>query len=157
MSNLGEIEAIKRLKYRYLRCLDQKRWDELADCFTVDARVSYGDGQYSFAGRERIMEFLRDALSATTKLTSHRCHQPEIDVIGPTAATATWALDDVVIDTEAQITLRGAAFYEDQYVKEGGQWKISFTGYKRLYEEVESRQDTASLKLTAAWWPIQSA
>jgi len=28
--DLVEIEAIKRLKYRYLRCLDLKLWDELA-------------------------------------------------------------------------------------------------------------------------------
>ncbi|HVM98284.1 MAG TPA: nuclear transport factor 2 family protein [Candidatus Acidoferrales bacterium] len=154
MIDLQEIEAIKRLKYRYLRCLDQKKWDELADCFALDARVAYGDGQYSFEGRERIMDFLRSALSATTKLTSHRCHQPEIELLSPTTAKGTWALDDVVIDTRAQITLRGAAFYEDEYVKQDGAWKITFTGYKRQYEEIESRGDTPSLKLTASWWPL---
>jgi hypothetical protein len=28
--DLVEVEAIKRLKYRYMRCLDQKLWDEMA-------------------------------------------------------------------------------------------------------------------------------
>ena len=29
MDELAEIEAIKRLKYKYLRCVDTKNWDEL--------------------------------------------------------------------------------------------------------------------------------
>jgi len=44
---LVEIEAIKRLKYKYLRCIDQKRWDELAETFTEGATCSYGDGKFS--------------------------------------------------------------------------------------------------------------
>ena len=45
MDDLHEIEAIKRLKYRYMRCLDQKRWAELAECFTEDATTAYGGGK----------------------------------------------------------------------------------------------------------------
>ena len=33
-ADLVEIEAIKRVKYAYMRCLDQKLWDELEGCFT---------------------------------------------------------------------------------------------------------------------------
>ena len=33
--DLVEIELIKRLKYKYARCLDQKLWDEIAECFTA--------------------------------------------------------------------------------------------------------------------------
>ena len=29
----SDLEAIKRLKYKYQRCLDTKQWDELRDCF----------------------------------------------------------------------------------------------------------------------------
>ncbi|MGZ8765224.1 MAG: nuclear transport factor 2 family protein, partial [Acidimicrobiia bacterium] len=32
--DLVEIEAIKRLKYRYLRGLDQKDWAAVESCFT---------------------------------------------------------------------------------------------------------------------------
>src|SRR5690606_20789360 len=91
-SNLHELEAIKRLKYRYLRCLDQKRWDELADCFTVDARSSYGGGRYAHEGREAIVAFLRKAMGAPSFLSSHRAHHPEIDFTGPDTATGVWAL-----------------------------------------------------------------
>lgn len=152
MPDLQEIEAIKRLKYRYLRCLDQKRWDELATCFTEDAKAAYSDGKYSFNGRDAIMQFLQQALGTPTKITTHRGHQPEIELTSETTATGTWALDDLVIDTQNQTTLRGAAFYEDQYIKVGGAWKIRATGYHRIFEEIESRKDTPSIKLTANCW-----
>jgi bile-acid 7alpha-dehydratase len=152
MTDLQEIEAIKRLKYKYMRCLDLKRWDELAECFTEDATAAYSDGKYSFTGREQIMEFLRSALSPSTMVYRHRVHHPEIDLTSPTTATGTWALDDTVIQTTAKVTIRGAAFYHDEYVKVGEQWKLKSTGYQRVFEEMVSRADTPSLQLTANRW-----
>jgi hypothetical protein len=150
--DLHELEAIKRLKYRYLRCLDQKLWEELAECFTPDARSSYGGGRYAFEGRDAIMDFLRKAMGAPSFLSSHRVHHPEIELTGPDTATGVWALEDTVIETRAAITIRGAAFYTDEYVKVDGAWKIRFTGYKRTFEEVESRRDRPGLRLTASWF-----
>jgi len=152
VNELVEIEAIKRLKYRYLRLLDLKEWEALGACFAEDATVAYGDGKYCFAGREPILQFLRQVLASPTKITSHRCHQPEIDLTSATTASATWALDDIVIDTKACFTLRGAAYYSDTYTKIGSVWFIQSTGYRRIFEEVESRQDTPSLQLTANHW-----
>jgi len=152
MTDLQEIEAIKRLKYKYLRCLDLKQWAEMATCFTADATAAYGDGQYSFAGRDQIMQFLRDALDARTIISAHRVQQPEIDLTSATTATATWALDDTVIETQSNSVIRGAAFYHDEYVKVGGDWKIKSTGYQRLFEERLARSDTPSWRLTANRW-----
>ncbi len=152
MADLHEIEAIKRLKYKYLRCLDLKQWDEMAECFTADATAAYGDGKYSFAGRDQIMQFLRDALGSPSIISSHRVQQPEIEFTSPTAATGIWALDDTVIETQSKSTIRGAAFYYDEYVKVHEQWKIKATGYQRLFEERLSRNDTPSWHLTANRW-----
>jgi hypothetical protein len=152
MVDLQEIEAIKRLKYTYCRCLDEKRWEEMAACLAADATAAYSDGQYSFTGRDAIMRFLRDALAGHHMITSHRVHQPEIDLTGATTATGTWALDDVVIETKANVVIRGAAFYHDEYVKIDGQWRIQHTGYQRIYEEMFARSDTPSWRLTANRW-----
>jgi len=57
-----------------------------------------------------------------------------------------------VVESQWQIVIRGAAFYTDQYVKKGGNWLIQHTGYRRSYEEMFSRKDIPSLKLTASWW-----
>ena len=41
--DLVEIELIKQLKYRYMRCVDRKLWSELPDCFTEGARPEKTD------------------------------------------------------------------------------------------------------------------
>ncbi|MBI4515456.1 MAG: nuclear transport factor 2 family protein [Deltaproteobacteria bacterium] len=148
MYDLQEIEAIKRLKYKYFRCLDQHSWAELRETFTEDAASAYGGGKYSFQGREQIMRFLIDAMDRPTFMSAHHGHHPEIEITGPATAVGIWALSDYVIDLDAGITLRGAAFYRDEYVKVDGQWKIKFTGYERTFEEIESRADSPSLQLT---------
>ncbi len=149
MPDLQEIEAIKRLKYKYFRCLDLKLWDEMRECFVEEATSAYGDGKYSFNGREQILKFLKEFMDRPTVLSAHHGHHPEIDITSATTAVGIWALADVFIDLDANITLRGAAFYRDEYVKVNGMWKIKSTGYRRTYEEVESRTDTPSLKITA--------
>lgn len=150
--DLVEIESIKRLKYRYLRCLDQKLWDDIAGCFVEDATASYGGGAYELTGREEILEFLTTSMGATTMVTSHRCGQPEIDLLDADTATGTWALQDVVILTDAEVEIRGAAFYTDRYVRTDGAWRIAHTGYLRTYEELLPRNSIAGLKLTAHFW-----
>lgn len=157
MIDLQELEAIKRLKYKYLRCLDQKQWEGVEECFTADATCAYGDGQYSYAGREQIVGFLRTALGPRHMISSHKVHHPEIDLTGPATATGIWALEDTVIETHTNITIRGAAFYADEYVKVDGRWKIKSTGYTRVYEEVVARGDTPSLRLTANRWGAAAA
>jgi hypothetical protein len=150
--DLVELELIKRLKYRYLRCLDQKLWDELDEVLAPDAVAEYSGGKYTFEGRGAIVEFLRRAMGAETFHSSHRCHHPEIELVSPDRATGIWAMDDVVIMTDWELTVRGAAFYEDVYVKTDGRWWIARTGYRRTYEEIQPRNNVEGLRLTASWW-----
>ncbi len=151
MLDLQEIEAIKQLKYRYMRCIDQKRWGELAECFSEDASCAYGDGRFCFEGRDAVMKFLVDAMDRPTFLSSHRVHHPEIRLTSASTATGTWALEDYVIDLQADFRLRGAAFYSDEYVKRGGEWRIRKTGYRRTFEEIEPEAGRR-LKLTKSAW-----
>ena len=83
-------------------------------------------------------------------LTSHKVHQPEIELTSEGSARGIWALDDVVVHGEFGITVRGAAFYQDEYRKDGGVWRIHHTGYRRVYEEVEPRG--TGIRLSASWW-----
>ncbi|MEY2424213.1 MAG: hypothetical protein QOI95_4280 [Acidimicrobiaceae bacterium] len=147
---LVEIELIKRLKYRYIRCLDLKLFDEIGECFVAEATASYGGGAYTYDGREAILEFLRNSMGSTKMLTSHKVHHPEVDLTGPDTATGVWALDDVVLLTDMGLTVRGAAYYTDEYVKIDGEWRIKHTGYRRVYEELAPRP--ADITLTASWW-----
>ncbi|TML81320.1 MAG: nuclear transport factor 2 family protein [Actinobacteria bacterium] len=98
--DLVEIEAIKRLKYRYARLLDTKDFEGLSELFVKDATASYSGGQLSYDGRDAIIGFLRTVLGPTTMLTSHLVGQPEIELTGPDSADGRWALQDLVIITE---------------------------------------------------------
>jgi hypothetical protein len=151
LADLLEIEAIKRLKYRYMRCVDQKRWDELADCFTDDVTVAYDSGNHTFAGRDRVVRFLARSMP-DTKLTSHRAHHPEIDLTGPDTAEATWAMDDAVMDLAKVTTIRGAGFYSDSYRKVDGAWRISRTGYLRTYMEIHQQDEAPGFRPAPPWW-----
>ena len=79
-------------------------------------------------------------------------HHPEIDLTGAETATGVWALDDVVVMTDFELTIRGCSFYNDEYVKQDGRWRIQRTGYKRIFEEIQPRGNVDGLKLTASWW-----
>ena len=50
------------------------------------------------------------------------------------------------------LTIQGAAFYDDEYRREQGRWRIAATGYKRTYEQIYPRASIEGLELTASWW-----
>lgn len=142
MRDLEAIEAIRQLKYRYLRAVDLKKWDLLASTFTPDAIAAYDGGKQSHDGRDAIVGWLKSALDNAI-VTLHQVHNPEIELTSETTATGIWYLEDRVInrggdfpDMPGGSILTGAAFYADEYKKIGGDWKISRTGYERTYFDV---------------------
>ena len=153
--DLVALEEIRRLKYRYLRCVDEKRWDEFADTLTPDATADYGTPTYgaplSLAGRDEIVAFMRKNLGPEI-ITVHLAGQPEIEIEGGTA-TGTWAFQDTVIATKYQMVVHGAAFYRDRYLRgPDGTWRIAHTGYRRTYEATLSLADLPSFRLTSNRW-----
>jgi hypothetical protein len=148
--DLAVLEELRQLKYRYLRTLDLKRWDDFADTLTPDVKTNYGE-QLNFDDRDSVVTFMRKSLGPTI-ITVHQCHHPELVVDGDTA-TGTWYLEDKVIVTEHRMLLTGAAFYDDTYRRcDDGRWRISRTGYQRSFEAVQSLDDLPSWKLTANRW-----
>jgi bile-acid 7alpha-dehydratase len=140
-----DIEAIKRLKHKYFRCLDSKLWDEMAELFVADATTSYTDGKYSFEGIEAIIGFLKKSLGPDNVLSMHQGHQPEIDITSDTTAKGIWTSEAGLVILDRNVATREVNFYHDEYVKVGGQWKIKHTGYRRLFEEAANRGETKLL------------
>lgn len=151
IQRLEDLEAIRQLKYRYLRALDTKAWEELGRTLAEDATAEYSDGQYRFRGREEILRFLMSTPLAQPDgmVGIHHCTQPEIEILGGGRAHGTWSLYNYLVHKGAERSLRLCAFYHDEYVKIGDAWKIQSTGYRRVLEETWSRRDTPSLRLTA--------
>jgi SnoaL-like domain len=158
--DLVALEEIRQVKYRYLRCVDLKLWDQIEDVLTRDASAAYGTHAVgrplNLNGREEIVGYLRKNLGPEI-ITMHRCGQPEITVQGD-KATGTWSFEDTVIAMEHRVLIKGAAYYEDTYERGAdGKWRISHTGYQRVYETMSSLDDTPSLRFIDNMWAPEKA
>lgn len=136
---IADIAAIKQVKYRYLRALDTKHWDDFAATLTEDVRGDYGSSvgeELHFTNRADLVDYMRSALGPAI-ITEHRVTHPEITVTGD-EAVGSWYLQDRVIVPDLKFMLIGAAFYHDRYRRTDQGWKISATGYDRTYEATMS-------------------
>ena len=135
-SELADIEAIKQLKARYFRLMDTKRWAEWRETLTDDCVLEYADiPDLRVEGGDAVVEFVRRSLGEAVSV--HQGLMPEIELTGPTTARGYWAMSDVVEWSGAMRvnSLRGYGHYEDEYVKEDGQWRIRRYRITRLRVE----------------------
>ena len=123
---MDDLEQIRQLKYRYLRTLDTKQWDDFEDCFLPEATADYAG--LAFPDRAALVDYMRSNLGPAI-VTMHHVHHPEITVDGDTA-TGRWYLHDQVISAEYRFKLEGAAFYEDRYVRTPEGWKVVAHGLR---------------------------
>ena len=131
---MEDIEAIKKLKAKYFRCVDKKLWEEMETVLTEDAVADYGMGIELLQGRKAIIEFLKKNLDRDSMISVHQGHNPEIEITSDTTAKGVWVLNDrLIIQTIA--TLNGWRYYEDEYVKVNGEWKKKSTKITNILEE----------------------
>jgi len=153
--DLVALEELRRLKYRYFRTLDLKLWDDFATTLTDDVQGRYGTKVYgeslALDGREAVVDFMRSKLSDDI-LTVHIAQHPELEVDGD-EATGSWAFEDTVIVPSFKVLIRGAGYYTDRYRRDSdGRWRIAATSYDRIYESMQSLDDTPSYQLLTNRW-----
>jgi hypothetical protein len=146
---LADVTEIETIKYRYLRGLDTKHWDDFADTLTEDVIGDYGSSmgeEHHFTNRAELVEYMRSSLPSNV-ITEHRVTHPEIEVNGD-EATGIWYLQDKVIVAEFDFMLIGAGFYRDRYRRTDEGWRISAVGYDRTYDATLSLKNL-DFKVTA--------
>ncbi|MCX6401486.1 MAG: nuclear transport factor 2 family protein [Propionibacteriales bacterium] len=146
MSTAEDLAAIARLKYRYLRSLDTKQWDDFATCFARDATADYNGLVFDDPGA--LVDYMRSNMGEGV-LTMHQAHHPEIDLDPADAdrAVGTWYLHDKVVVDAFRFALEGGAFYSDRYVRTAAGWRIQHTGYRRTFEMTWNLDDPAAVKV----------
>lgn len=149
LQRLLDIEAIRTLKHRYIRCMTQSRWSELEDLLTPDVQTSYSDGKYCFSGRDELLQFLRASHDAGQHHILGYWHvtMPEIDFQAADEATGIWAMYHFFVDKGARRQLEMFAYYEDAYRRDNDRWRIARTGYRRVMEQTFVRSELPSLEL----------
>lgn len=131
---LAEIEAIKKLKARYFRLMDQKRWEEWSELFTEDVVGIYQGPHPEIRYEGRADLVTRTSAALANAVTVHHGHMPEIEITSPTTARGIWAMDDYVRIPKVML-LKGYGHYEEEYLKENGRWKIKSIRLTRLHVE----------------------
>ncbi len=133
---LVDIEAIRQLKARYCRFLDNKDWAAWRTIFTDDfVSDTSAAGGTIIAGADDFVAFVRKNLGRPSQPTAHQVHTPEIEVTSPTAATGIWALQDVVRFAPG-LTMVGYGHYTETYEKLDDGWRIKTSRLTRLREDI---------------------
>lgn len=136
--HLLSLELIAQLKARYCRYIDTKQWDLLGSVFTDDCKF---EGLGSAPAGADVTTFVKGVSTRLGPTISvHHVHQPEIVLTSPTTARGVWAMEDfvewqdggAVKEAPGAKGFRGYGHYEEEYHKNGGQWKISFLRLTRL-------------------------
>lgn len=116
-----DIESIKELKMKYWRCVDNKMWDEVKECYAEDAVIDYPNGV--FRGREAIAQSFKQMLSHGP--VAHQGQSLGIEMTGDTTAKASWQADVAMTDPRTNAPVKIRTSYEDEYVKQGDTWVIN--------------------------------
>ncbi len=137
-----DIESIRKLKARYFRTIDQQDWDGVRELFSPDAwfDTSTDTGGAPYRGRDRFVAVLEKHLSGV--VTTHHGHTAEIELTGPNIARGIWAMEDHLwFPAGHPITsMWGTGWYEEQYERNKGRWRIVSMTLRRQRVEVDGVQ-----------------
>lgn len=128
---LEAVEAIKALKYRYVRACDAKDPAVFRSCFVRHGAVlDYGPRIGRYDDAEGIVEVFRKV--ALNKVDGryvvydmHHALHPDIRITGPGEAEGSWTLRFRQVDILEGVERVSAIEYADRYVVEDGAWRIA--------------------------------
>jgi hypothetical protein len=131
LRTLLDIEAIKCLKYRYIRLVDEQRFEEWGKtCFTDDVFLSTLElGAHE--GRDAVVAAV--ARGYRTAFTIHQVHMPEISITGKNTATGIWSLSDyTTFEYAGERHIEwGRGRYDEDYVRTPDGWRIRKSVFRR--------------------------
>ena len=127
LRRLEDVDAIRSLKARYFTSCDRKDPQGMRDCFAPGAvRIDYGRIGV-FEHRDQLVEVFERLGCHPHIVEMHHGVNPDIVVVDDAHARGTWGLHYQMIDTNAQCITQLGAYYDDEYVKLDGVWKIAAT------------------------------
>jgi hypothetical protein len=141
LTDLAEVESIKRVKALYCRLLDAGQRGEWLELFTPDAVIA----DPALAAEPLPPDRYLDALGrgAQETVTVHHCHMPEVNLQDEARADATWALHELVEQRSGgrAAARLGYGYHNDSYRKANGDWRICGVEVTRLREQrIEGRE-----------------
>ena len=127
LSRMEDIHAIRQLKAHYFSCCDHKNPEGMRACFAAgDVLIDYGSLGI-FKDRDQLAEVFERLGCHAHIVEMHHGVNPHITILDHGNARGNWGLHYQQIDTLKQTVTQLGAYYEDEYRKIDGEWKISKT------------------------------
>ena len=136
IARLEALEAIQRLKHRYLNACDLKQVESIRDCFAEgEILIDYGPIG-TFRDRDSFVAVYRELACQPRVIDLHHGANPEIYLLGEDGdeAVGRWALCYCNLDGETGATRQLGGFYQDRYRLIDGQWRIVESVFRGHYE-----------------------
>lgn len=129
IQRLEDLEAIRALKARYLWCCDRKDPQGMRACFADGpVQIDYG-AVGSFDRADALVKVFTDIACHPHMVELHHGMNPQIEILDASRARGTWSLHYFLVNTETQGLTQLAGYYDDEYRKDAGAWKISRTRF----------------------------
>lgn len=148
---LEKIEAIKKLKYRYWRACDAKDPEGFRASFIRSgARIDYGklgsfdDVEPMVAIFTKIALYKVDGRQVIYDM--HHGMHPDITLTGDTTATGRWTLRFRQINLLTNTELLSTSEYDDEYVIEDGEWKMSACTNTQIWSVMKPLDPASTLE-----------
>lgn len=127
LARLEAIEAIRQLKHRYLAACDAKDAATMRACF-VDGPMHIDYGPVGvFDSADAVVKIFQELGCHPHILEMHHGSNPQIELLAPEHAKASWSLHYQQINTQTQVLTQLGAVYEDEYRLTAAGWRISRT------------------------------
>jgi len=124
---LEDLEALRQLKARYFHCCDQKDPQGMRDCFAPGpVLIDYGQIGV-FDDREQLLEVFERLGCHPHIVEMHHGVNPQLTVLDETQARGSWGLHYQQINLQERTLTQLGAYYQDEYRKIDGAWKIAKT------------------------------
>lgn len=129
IQRLEDLEAIRQLKARYLWCCDRKDPQGMRACFADGpVHIDYG-AVGTFDRADALVKVFTELGCHDYMVELHHGMNPQLEVLDDRRARGTWSLHYFLINTQTRGLTQLAGYYEDEYRKDGGAWKISRTRF----------------------------
>ena len=126
---LEDIEAIKRVKYDYFFFCDNKQAEKVRECF-IEGPVKIDYGRIGcFDNRDALIEIFAKLACVDHIVEMHHAQNPRIDLLSNDHAKGVFGLYYYMIDTNQQLITQLGGFYDDEFQKVNGEWKLSATTF----------------------------
>jgi len=124
---LEDREAIRSLKARYFFACDSKHVQGVRDCFPA-GKVMIDYGRIGvFDDREQLVEVFERLACHEHIVEMHHGENMQIELIDAAQARGTCGLFYHLINTRDGVATQLGAYYQDEYRKLDGEWKIVST------------------------------